>query len=145
MARPEGFEPPTPKFVAWCSIQLSYGRIVCGPDDTRAAILAALVVQVKRYLPTLRRWSSGGGFDARHLAFTTNALEDFLAMYRHIARRLDANPHLVALDAEHGDFNVVADHYGFADSPCQNKHPCLPLDPLCTQCLQEAASAVSPE
>ena len=27
MARPEGFEPPTPKFVAWCSIQLSYGRL----------------------------------------------------------------------------------------------------------------------
>lgn len=26
LARPEGFEPPTPKFVAWCSIQLSYGR-----------------------------------------------------------------------------------------------------------------------
>ena len=27
LARPEGFEPPTPKFVAWCSIQLSYGRV----------------------------------------------------------------------------------------------------------------------
>ena len=27
MARPEGFDPPTPKFVAWCSIQLSYGRV----------------------------------------------------------------------------------------------------------------------
>lgn len=26
LVRPEGFEPPTPKFVAWCSIQLSYGR-----------------------------------------------------------------------------------------------------------------------
>jgi hypothetical protein len=26
MARPERFELPTPKFVAWCSIQLSYGR-----------------------------------------------------------------------------------------------------------------------
>jgi hypothetical protein len=26
MARPEGFEPPTPRFVVWCSIQLSYGR-----------------------------------------------------------------------------------------------------------------------
>jgi hypothetical protein len=27
MARPEGFEPPTPRFVVWCSIQLSYGRV----------------------------------------------------------------------------------------------------------------------
>lgn len=26
MARPERFELPTTKFVAWCSIQLSYGR-----------------------------------------------------------------------------------------------------------------------
>ncbi len=26
LARPERFERPTPKFVAWCSIQLSYGR-----------------------------------------------------------------------------------------------------------------------
>ena len=27
VARPERFELPTPKFVAWCSIQLSYGRM----------------------------------------------------------------------------------------------------------------------
>ena len=27
LARPEGFEPPTPRFVVWCSIQLSYGRL----------------------------------------------------------------------------------------------------------------------
>ncbi len=27
MVRPERFELPTPKFVAWCSIQLSYGRV----------------------------------------------------------------------------------------------------------------------
>jgi hypothetical protein len=32
VARPERFERPTPKFVAWCSIQLSYGR-------TRARII----------------------------------------------------------------------------------------------------------
>ncbi len=25
LAYPEGFEPPTPRFEAWCSIQLSYG------------------------------------------------------------------------------------------------------------------------
>ena len=26
LARPERFELPTPRFEAWCSIQLSYGR-----------------------------------------------------------------------------------------------------------------------
>ena len=37
MARPEGFEPPTPAFVAQCSIQMSYGRMqnlaVLGGND----------------------------------------------------------------------------------------------------------------
>jgi hypothetical protein len=28
VARPKGFEPLTPRFVVWCSIQLSYGRLV---------------------------------------------------------------------------------------------------------------------
>ena len=27
VVRPERFELPTPRFVVWCSIQLSYGRI----------------------------------------------------------------------------------------------------------------------
>ncbi len=29
MAHPKGFEPLTPRFVVWCSIQLSYG---CAPE-----------------------------------------------------------------------------------------------------------------
>ena len=29
VARPERFELPTPRFEAWCSIQLSYGRSGC--------------------------------------------------------------------------------------------------------------------
>ena len=42
LARPEGFEPPTPKFVVWCSIQLSYGRLLriareMLPDQPRPA------------------------------------------------------------------------------------------------------------
>jgi hypothetical protein len=28
MARSEGFEPPTPRFEVWCSIQLSYERLM---------------------------------------------------------------------------------------------------------------------
>ena len=27
LARPRGFEPLAPRFVAWCSVQLSYGRV----------------------------------------------------------------------------------------------------------------------
>ena len=37
MARPEGFEPPAPKFVVWCSIQLSYGRACAGRPQAAAA------------------------------------------------------------------------------------------------------------
>ena len=36
MARPEGFEPPTPRFVVWCSIQLSYGRVALGAGNAAA-------------------------------------------------------------------------------------------------------------
>ncbi len=31
MARPKRFELLTPRFVVWCSIQLSYGRAAMGP------------------------------------------------------------------------------------------------------------------
>jgi hypothetical protein len=35
MARPEGFEPPTPWFVAKYSIQLSYGRASCSETSRK--------------------------------------------------------------------------------------------------------------
>src|SRR5262245_66229508 len=37
VARPKGFEPLTPRFVVWCSIQLSYGRLVPPPGGARDA------------------------------------------------------------------------------------------------------------
>src|SRR6185437_6042177 len=33
MARPKGFEPLTPRFVVWCSIQLSYGRVFARAEN----------------------------------------------------------------------------------------------------------------
>ncbi len=39
MARPKGFEPLTPRFVVWCSIQLSYGRVAA--SATVEAVIAA--------------------------------------------------------------------------------------------------------
>ena len=40
MARPKGFEPLTPRFVVWCSIQLSYGR-------PRTSVVAGAVSRVR--------------------------------------------------------------------------------------------------
>ena len=35
MARPKRFELLTPRFVVWCSIQLSYGRLIPPPTGLR--------------------------------------------------------------------------------------------------------------
>ena len=45
LARPERFELPTPRFEAWCSIQLSYGR--------RTRSLGSLGEKVKAPSPLL--------------------------------------------------------------------------------------------
>ena len=55
MARPEGFEPPAPRFVVWCSIQLSYGRLRAVELQRAAHIGAAC----KRSNPALG-WAAAG-------------------------------------------------------------------------------------
>ena len=45
MARPERFELPTPRFEAWCSIQLSYGR--ARGAKYRVSILASQCLQAR--------------------------------------------------------------------------------------------------
>ena len=56
------------------------------------------------------------------LAFPLNALLDLLAMHGDTFRRLDSYPHLIALDAEDGDGDLVADHQRLPDSPGQYEH-----------------------
>ena len=38
MARPKRFELLTPKFVVWCSIQLSYGRLSASFTTTQGPV-----------------------------------------------------------------------------------------------------------
>ena len=47
MARPKRFELLTPRFVVWCSIQLSYGRLSAGacPAERRVNTWGARALQ----------------------------------------------------------------------------------------------------
>ena len=47
MARPKGFEPLTPRFVVWCSIQLSYGRLLGGFSPRTRRLICHLGVPMQ--------------------------------------------------------------------------------------------------
>ncbi len=50
MARPVGLEPTTPRFEAWCSIQLNYGRV--GAESAlSAAGLASRTERIRDAVP----------------------------------------------------------------------------------------------
>src|SRR3569623_2171412 len=51
-----------------------------------------------------------------------DALVDLLAMDRDVLRRRDPDPHLVPLDAEHGDRDRIADHQRLSDATGENQH-----------------------
>ena len=54
MARSEGFEPPTPRFEVWCSIQLSYERV-------RRTIAAPAQMSLRVHSGQMKRDQSVGG------------------------------------------------------------------------------------
>ena len=64
MARPKRFELLTPRFVVWCSIQLSYGRLIplpgTGPRDGHSYRLDPLLARLAAStLTSLRRYGGG--------------------------------------------------------------------------------------
>src|SRR3984957_3180375 len=54
--------------------------------------------------------------------FALDALVDLLPVNSHILGSVDSNADLVALDAQYGHRNFVADHHGLADTPSQYQH-----------------------
>src|SRR5262249_10266902 len=53
LARPKRFELLTPRFVVWCSIQLSYGRLIPLPETgPRHSGIAIVLVTYWQVLPT---------------------------------------------------------------------------------------------
>jgi hypothetical protein len=60
-------------------------------------------------------------------------------MNSHILGCVDSNPDLVALYAQYGHRNFVADHHGLADTPSQYQHnraPSFPGTAATTNCLK---------
>src|SRR6185312_13830707 len=55
-------------------------------------------------------------------AFALDAVKDFLALHRHALRGIDAESHLIALDAQHCHRDFVPDHHRFTDSTRQDWH-----------------------
>ena len=65
MARPKGFEPLTPRFVVWCSIQLSYGRAVWGVlYGGRRGSATPVVIILLQFFAVFRRLPISLGFEA---------------------------------------------------------------------------------
>ena len=69
MARPEGFEPPAPRFVVWCSIQLSYGRAGSGDIGLEVSACNPRLHQRRLVLPWAEPAHREGAMAARPLPF----------------------------------------------------------------------------
>jgi len=59
--------------------------------------------------------------------FINDFFVDFLAVYRHILRRVDPYSYLVTLDAQNGNLYLVPDIEGFTRTSCQYKHSIVSL------------------
>jgi hypothetical protein len=61
----------------------------------------------------------------RAIFFAAFALRDFFAVYHDIARRLDADANLSAIDCHDRDFDIIANSQSFAGPACQYQHDCI--------------------
>jgi hypothetical protein len=60
MARPKGFEPLTPRFVVWCSIQLSYGRVSLWALGARMRPKVRTAAKERSSYPLRQRFARSG-------------------------------------------------------------------------------------
>ena len=49
-----------------------------------------------------------------------DALVDLFTMHRDILGRIDAETHLVTLNTQDGNLNIITNYESLANSPCQN-------------------------
>ena len=62
----------------------------------------------------------------RFILLLADALVDFFSMNRDLARRLNAQPDLIPLDAQYRDINVITDDHGFSDPSRKYQHLTCP-------------------
>tara|TARA_B110000211_G_scaffold233398_1_gene299522 strand:- start:6426 stop:6689 length:264 start_codon:yes stop_codon:yes gene_type:complete len=55
------------------------------------------------------------------------SLVNLLAMNLYVFRGINADPYLVAVNPENGNFYIVTNHQRFAYTACQNQHAITPL------------------
>ena len=66
----------------------------------------------------------------RASVFRLDSVEDLFTVHGDILRRVNAHAHLIALDAQHSDRHLFADHDGFPDTSGEYQHSCTPQAPL---------------
>ena len=66
-------------------------------------------------LPDHLQFHIGSGHAAILISLAENAVIDLFPVNRHFPRCGHANPDLVPLDAQNGDFHIIVDDQGFPD------------------------------
>jgi hypothetical protein len=100
-----------------------------GVESGRIAFLSAQLAKLRDQVRAARSHAHRGAASTVTIRLTRErlfvsalALRDFLAVDDHVARRLDADAHLSAVDRHDGHFDLVTDAQSFAGATCEDEH-----------------------